>query len=43
LLPAATYPFSVTGKGEAEPAVPNDSEPNRRRNRRVELTYEPRR
>lgn len=41
MLPAASFPFTTTGKGEAEPVVPNDSEANRRRNRRVELTYLP--
>lgn len=39
-LPKEDFPFSVTGKGEADPAVPNDSEENRRRNRRVEVTYQ---
>jgi outer membrane protein OmpA-like peptidoglycan-associated protein len=36
---ARGYSFSVTGKGEADPAVPNDSEEHRRTNRRVELTF----
>jgi outer membrane protein OmpA-like peptidoglycan-associated protein len=35
------YPFSVSGRGEADPAVPNTSEKNRKLNRRVELTYRP--
>ena len=38
-LPAVTYAFTVTGRGEAEPAVPNTSEANRRINRRVVVTY----
>lgn len=33
------YPFKVFGRGEADPAVPNTSEKNRKLNRRVELTY----
>jgi outer membrane protein OmpA-like peptidoglycan-associated protein len=33
------YPFKVYGRGEADPAVPNTSEKNRKLNRRVELTY----
>jgi outer membrane protein OmpA-like peptidoglycan-associated protein len=41
LLPSSSYPFAVSGKGEAEPAVPNDSEAHRRLNRRVEITFEP--
>ena len=39
-LPAARYPLVVVGRGEADPAVPNTSEVNRRRNRRVVITYE---
>jgi outer membrane protein OmpA-like peptidoglycan-associated protein len=39
LLPAAGYTISALGRGEASPAVPNTSESNRRRNRRVEITY----
>jgi outer membrane protein OmpA-like peptidoglycan-associated protein len=31
----------VVGKGEADPAVPNNSERNRRLNRRVEITFRP--
>ena len=42
LLPSAQYPFTVLGRGEADPAVPNTSEANRKLNRRVELTYTPR-
>jgi outer membrane protein OmpA-like peptidoglycan-associated protein len=38
-LGEAAYPFTVTGKGEADPAVPNTSERNRKLNRRVVLTY----
>jgi hypothetical protein len=40
-LDKADYPFSVSGRGEADPAVPNTSEKNRRLNRRVEWTYRP--
>jgi outer membrane protein OmpA-like peptidoglycan-associated protein len=39
-LPTAGYPFTVRGKGEADPAVPNTSEANRRINRRVVVTYQ---
>ena|SRR5918997_2980180 len=35
------YPFAVSGRGEADPAVPNTNEANRKLNRRVELTYRP--
>jgi outer membrane protein OmpA-like peptidoglycan-associated protein len=35
------YPFSVSGRGEADPAVPKTSEKNRKLIRRVELTYRP--
>ena len=38
-LGRAAYPFTVSGRGEADPAVPNTSERNRRLNRRVVLTY----
>lgn len=38
-LPKAEFPFTVAGKGEADPAVPNDSEANRQKNRRVALSY----
>lgn len=38
-LPSKDFSFTVKGKGEADPAVPNDSEANRRINRRVEITY----
>ena len=40
-LDKADYPFRVSGRGEADPAVPNTSEKNRKLNRRVELTYRP--
>ena len=40
-LAKSDYPFSVSGRGEADPAVPNTSEKNRKLNRRVELTYRP--
>jgi outer membrane protein OmpA-like peptidoglycan-associated protein len=39
-LPAAGYAYTVVGKGEADPAVPNKSEANRRINRRVVVTYQ---
>jgi len=39
-LSAANYPFTVAGRGEADPAVPNTSERNRRINRRVVVTYQ---
>jgi outer membrane protein OmpA-like peptidoglycan-associated protein len=35
------YRFAVSGRGEADPAVPNTNEANRKLNRRVELTYRP--
>jgi outer membrane protein OmpA-like peptidoglycan-associated protein len=38
-LDKSDYPFKVYGRGEADPAVPNTSEKNRKLNRRVELTY----
>jgi outer membrane protein OmpA-like peptidoglycan-associated protein len=38
-LPSAGFPVTVRGRGEDDPAVPNTSEANRRRNRRVLLTY----
>jgi outer membrane protein OmpA-like peptidoglycan-associated protein len=40
-LDKADYPFRVSGRGEADPAVPNTSEKNRKLNRRGELTYRP--
>lgn len=40
-LPAGRYPMTVVGRGEADPAAPNDSEANRRLNRRVVIWYEP--
>jgi len=40
LAPAlAGYSINVTGRGEADPLVPNTSEANRARNRRVEIHY----
>lgn len=38
-LPAAQYRFTVRGLGEANFVVPNTSEPNRRKNRRVEVHF----
>ena len=38
-LDKTNYSFKVSGRGEADPAVPNTSERNRKLNRRVELTY----
>ena len=38
VLPAKTFPMKIRGLGEAHPAVPNSSEPNRRKNRRVVVT-----
>ena len=35
ILPSKTFPMTVRGRGEADPAVPNTSESNRRKNRRV--------
>jgi outer membrane protein OmpA-like peptidoglycan-associated protein len=40
-LDKADYPLKIYGRGEADPAVPNTSEKNRKLNRRVELTYRP--
>jgi outer membrane protein OmpA-like peptidoglycan-associated protein len=40
-LDKADYTFRVSGRGEADPAVPNTSEKNRKLNRRVELTHRP--
>ena len=34
-LPGTMFPMTVRGRGEADPAVPNTSETNRRKNRRV--------
>ena len=39
-LDKTDYSFKVSGRGEADPAVPNISERNRKLNRRVELTYQ---
>ena len=41
LLPGGAVPLHRVGRGEADPAVPNTSEANRKLNRRVELTYNP--
>lgn len=38
-LPTNGYPFTLVGKGESDPAVPNTSEKNRRINRRVVIVY----
>lgn len=40
-LPESSYRYRVVGRGEADPAVPNTSERNRRVNRRVVITYQP--
>src|SRR5215207_3122606 len=40
LLPRDGYPMTAVGKGEQDPAVPNTSEANRRKNRRVVITLE---
>ena len=42
LLPRGDHPFTVTGRGEADPAVPNTDEASRKLNRRVEIGYHPR-
>lgn len=39
-LPARDYPFTIVGRGEDDPAVPNTSEKNRKVNRRVVLVYQ---
>jgi len=41
-LPGSDFPFTVAGKGEADPAVPNKNEASRRINRRVVVIYEKR-
>ena len=38
-LSKADYPFTTRGRGEADPAVPNTSERNRKVNRRVVIVY----
>src|SRR5829696_5746995 len=40
LLPGDGYPMTAVGKGEQDPAVPNTSEANRRKNRRVVIILE---
>lgn len=40
LLPRSGYPMTAIGKGEQDPAVPNTSEANRRKNRRVVITLD---
>src|SRR5829696_2895354 len=40
LLPRDGYPMTAVGKGEQDPAVPNTSEANRRKNRRVVIILE---
>src|SRR5215207_7885568 len=40
LLPRGGYPMTAVGKGEQDPAVPNSSEANRRKNRRVVITLD---
>jgi outer membrane protein OmpA-like peptidoglycan-associated protein len=39
-LPESDYPFTTKGRGEADPAVPNTSERNRKINRRVVIVYD---
>ncbi|WP_167149462.1 OmpA family protein [Actinomyces sp. ZJ308] len=41
LTSMSAYSVSVSGKGEGEPRVPNDSDENRQLNRRVEITLVP--
>lgn len=38
-LPGSRFPVTIVGRGEADPAVPNSSEANRRINRRVVVLY----
>jgi outer membrane protein OmpA-like peptidoglycan-associated protein len=38
-LPSGSFPMTIVGKGEADPAVPNTNEANRRINRRVVVVY----
>ena len=40
-LPDSAYSYRVEGRGEADPAVPNTSEANRKINRRVVLVFRP--
>lgn len=41
-LPTGDYPFTLVGKGEEDPAVPNTSEANRKKNRRVVIVFDKR-
>ena len=41
-LPAGDFAFTVLGKGEEDPAVPNEDEVSRRVNRRVVVVYQKR-
>jgi outer membrane protein OmpA-like peptidoglycan-associated protein len=41
-LSGSDFPFTVAGKGEADPAVPNKDEASRRINRRVVVIYQQR-
>jgi outer membrane protein OmpA-like peptidoglycan-associated protein len=41
-LPNHDYPFALAGKGETDPAVPNTSEANRKKNRRVVIVFDKR-
>ena len=41
-LTGSAFPFTVAGKGEADPAVPNKDEASRRINRRVVVVYQKR-
>lgn len=40
-LPDSAYSYRIEGRGEADPAVPNTSEANRKINRRVVLVFRP--
>lgn len=41
-LPERDYLFALVGKGENDPAVPNTSEANRKKNRRVVIVFDKR-
>jgi outer membrane protein OmpA-like peptidoglycan-associated protein len=41
-LPEPDYPFTLVGKGENDSAVPNTSEANRKKNRRVVIVFDKR-